>query len=346
MGCASSKEETKKAEEPKQYSWDKKVKTNTEDFKVTKQKDATIVRKPGSLNGKQFVVEDCENCDIFVFDHTDTVSIDGCKNCRFFIGPVNGSFFLRESTACRVVVACQQLRTRDLTDTDMMLFCFTKPSLETTKDLRISCFQYNFTELLGLFGSAKLSPFNNDWSSVFDFNNSSESYRLISNNDIPKPFLNLPPEGSFGTYTEGSLLKDVPSIVPLTYGINRTRPHPHSAFALFKATSTEAALWFCHSIQKGVVYQTKEVKLEKRNAIEIFGAEHRAASNEFVGQSVIGIEINTAESDPETSGLAEALENIKDKLNGEPFVYFLPSDGQTSSVIKQFFYVAEPGLTM
>lgn len=35
-----------------------------------------------SICGQQFVIEDCENCTILLFDASATVSIDECKNCR------------------------------------------------------------------------------------------------------------------------------------------------------------------------------------------------------------------------------------------------------------------------
>jgi hypothetical protein len=38
--------------------------------------------------------------------------VDDCVNCRFFIGPVDGPFFIRTSKNCTVTVACRQLRTR------------------------------------------------------------------------------------------------------------------------------------------------------------------------------------------------------------------------------------------
>ena len=33
------------------------------------------------------IVRNCENCCIYLFDHTNTVTIDDCKNCKVFVGP-------------------------------------------------------------------------------------------------------------------------------------------------------------------------------------------------------------------------------------------------------------------
>ena len=37
--------------------------------------------------GEQFVIQNCENSNIYLFDHINTVTIDDCKNCKMFIGP-------------------------------------------------------------------------------------------------------------------------------------------------------------------------------------------------------------------------------------------------------------------
>ena len=48
------------------------------------------------LAGEQMIVRNCENCCIYLFDHTNTVTIDDCKNCKVFVGPtqVRGSIQL------------------------------------------------------------------------------------------------------------------------------------------------------------------------------------------------------------------------------------------------------------
>ena len=42
--------------------------------------------------------------------------VDNCKNTTFVIGPVKGSIFVRDCSNCRVSVACQQFRCRDLNE--------------------------------------------------------------------------------------------------------------------------------------------------------------------------------------------------------------------------------------
>ena len=43
-----------------------------------------------------------------------TVTVDLCKRCRICIGPCESSVFLRDCEDIQIVVACQQLRTRNV----------------------------------------------------------------------------------------------------------------------------------------------------------------------------------------------------------------------------------------
>lgn len=84
-----------------------------------------LLKQPGSVNGQQFLVEDCRDCDIFVLDHCTSVQIDECANCRIVVGPCEGSLFLRNCSGCTVVCAVQQFRTRDCKDCDVFLYSAT-----------------------------------------------------------------------------------------------------------------------------------------------------------------------------------------------------------------------------
>jgi hypothetical protein len=63
-----------------------------------------------SIRGQQFIIEECENCTIYLLDYSATVSIDECRNCRIFVGPCESSVFVRTSKKLKLVIAAQQLR--------------------------------------------------------------------------------------------------------------------------------------------------------------------------------------------------------------------------------------------
>ena len=113
----------KKASDP---TFGKDPSLKREDYIFSGVQDATcLVKLPGTVNGQQFLVENCANCDIFVLDHCTAVQIDECTNCRIFVGPCDSSLFVRNCTNCTVVTAVQQLRTRDCADCDVYLYCAT-----------------------------------------------------------------------------------------------------------------------------------------------------------------------------------------------------------------------------
>ena len=57
---------------------------------VSDKEAETLGRLPGQLEGKQFAIRNCSNCTILVLDHTQTVTVDKCRNCDVFIAPSKG----------------------------------------------------------------------------------------------------------------------------------------------------------------------------------------------------------------------------------------------------------------
>lgn len=48
---------------------------------------------PGEINGEQFIIQNCKNSTICLYDFTNTVLIDDCQECTIFVGPVIGRYF-------------------------------------------------------------------------------------------------------------------------------------------------------------------------------------------------------------------------------------------------------------
>ena len=107
--------------------------------------------------------------DFAAFDHYRsgaTVSIDRCTRCRLVIGPCESSVFLRNCDDIRGVVACQQLRTRDVNRLELLLLTASQPSVETTTDARFGCFALHYAGLEGQLAAAGLSVFSNRWAGM------------------------------------------------------------------------------------------------------------------------------------------------------------------------------------
>lgn len=48
----------------------KKQKLNREDYQFRKKIDEELIKLPGSLNGLDFLISNCENCTIWICDHS------------------------------------------------------------------------------------------------------------------------------------------------------------------------------------------------------------------------------------------------------------------------------------
>uniref|UniRef100_A0A0L8G6L4 C-CAP/cofactor C-like domain-containing protein n=1 Tax=Octopus bimaculoides TaxID=37653 RepID=A0A0L8G6L4_OCTBM len=68
--------------------WEKRPKVDVKDYTIANVKNTTMGRMPGTVDGQQFIIEKCEDTNIYIFDHSASVTIDDCINCRIFLGPV------------------------------------------------------------------------------------------------------------------------------------------------------------------------------------------------------------------------------------------------------------------
>ncbi|GIY36801.1 protein XRP2 [Caerostris extrusa] len=72
------------------YEKENKEDVNPKDFIIENAKDETIVRLPNSVKGQQFIIQNCENSNIYIYDHINTITVDDCNGCNVFIGPTKG----------------------------------------------------------------------------------------------------------------------------------------------------------------------------------------------------------------------------------------------------------------
>ncbi|EDQ91101.1 uncharacterized protein MONBRDRAFT_24034 [Monosiga brevicollis MX1] len=139
------------AETPKVYSWDKREACNPEDLKFVNRTGETLFKGSGDIGlGQQFTIDNCHDCFIFLMDVSSTVTIDDCTNCTFFVAPIQG-------------------RTRDCKQLQASLFCQTLPIIESSSDVRFTCFRGSYFALSGQMTTAQLNPYCNYWAKIHDF---------------------------------------------------------------------------------------------------------------------------------------------------------------------------------
>lgn len=57
--------------------------------------------------------------------------------------------FVRDTIDSTVLVACGQFRVRDCTSLRISLFCSTQPVIESSRELKFSCYQLYYNQLAG-----------------------------------------------------------------------------------------------------------------------------------------------------------------------------------------------------
>ncbi|KAI1885108.1 hypothetical protein AGOR_G00216790 [Albula goreensis] len=312
-------------EEPKQYSWDKRDKVDPNDYILKGAKDTTIGRLPGTLNGQQLVIQDCENCNIYIFDHSATISIDDCTNCRVVLGPVKGSVFIRDCKDMKCVVACQQFRTRDCKKVDVFLSCATQPIIESSTGMNFGCFQYYYPDLAFHFKDAGLSIFNNNWSNVHDFTpvSGETNWSLLPVDAAVLEYVPVPDSES--EFKSVRVLTDASrSIVPLTRGGRRKESDESCLFVFFAGdyTTANARKLIDEATGKGfVLIQTKESDAEDLTELITKGP-------------VVALELNG-------DGVVEACRNIAEEVFNGTRVFVSESKNTSTADVDNFFNFAD-----
>lgn len=297
MGCLGSKEDKDSKEEPNEkptFSWEKRQRLDPKDYTIGDLTGETVAKMPGEINGQQFIIQNNKNCNIFIMDHTDTVTIDDCINCQLFIGPCAGSVFFRDCQDCKVVVACQQFRTRDCKKMDFFLCCATQPIIESSSAMKFACFQFFYPELEGQFEAAKLSVFNNNWGNIHDYTPAAgeRTWSLLPEaaSTHVHEYVDVPDQLSDRNISTSETM----SVIPLTLGTRR-KPFDESCLVVFfhdnntKANIRGLLVEQEHK-RSQVLVQTKEVTMKPEDVARIFGSEdYKIAADKG---PVIGLEFN------------------------------------------------------
>jgi hypothetical protein len=147
-----------------------KPKRNREDFMFMKKEGARLVKMPGSLNGLDFVLDTVKNCSVYILDRTAQITADEVNDSKLYIGPVEGSIFLRDCHNCTISVICRQFRLKKCTNLTISVHSASDPSIELCSDLRFAPFNFKYPTLDQQVQAAGIDVSLNFWSQIFDFN--------------------------------------------------------------------------------------------------------------------------------------------------------------------------------
>eukprot|EP00794_Sanderia_malayensis_P016895 gene16895-18601_t len=275
---------------------DKPGRPDPADFTIADEDGATKFKLPGSIDGQQFIIKNCKNTQVFLFDHSATITVDDCENCKFVFGPIKGSVFFRNCKSCQSIVACQQFRSRDCIKLDTFLCCTSQPIIESSSGMKFGCFQYSYPELAGQFQKSGLSIFNNNWSNIHDFTPvpAETNWSLVPEDCSVENYVPLP------TVPELSVASTSPedSVVPVTRG-SRPKNFDESILLVFFGSGKRKCADFLRELkEKGScdIMQTKEIPMSADEAKRIFQRNENSPHVERTYDSpVIGVELNGEE---------------------------------------------------
>ena len=244
-------------------------------------------------------IDKCKNCDFYLLDNSSQIFIDSCDDCRFFIGPCSGSIFIRTSKNVKMIVACQQFRTRDCHNLEVSIFSGTRPVIESSSNVTFSCFASNYIGLAKQFHESGLSVYNNHWNVVHDFTpQGGENYRFSTSRskitDWMKPLSSMPETGiSKDEETENE--KSCP--IPPT----KLKENAPSNVIIFLPGRYNDAEQFLPKVVSEVIH-TKEHKFSKPEIDLIFDKSENCSSTkqEIAKGPIIAIGTNLSSSELRT----------------------------------------------
>jgi hypothetical protein len=141
-----------------------------QDLTITGFTGETICKDPGSIRGSSFAIEGLAECTVYVMDYSSQMTVDNVTRSFLFIGPVQGSFFLRDCTDSVICVACRQFRTKNVKNCKIFLYCSQRPAIEYSQGIQLAPYNFAYPHQDEHFSVANLNPGINDWMNVHDFN--------------------------------------------------------------------------------------------------------------------------------------------------------------------------------
>lgn len=95
MGCSSSHNEKSATTlnvvlKKPAANFGRRADLDIANFTFSNRSNETLIRKSNEVFGQQFIIENCQSCDIYLLDHVGQTTIDFCKSCRIVTGPITG----------------------------------------------------------------------------------------------------------------------------------------------------------------------------------------------------------------------------------------------------------------
>ncbi|CAG0881209.1 unnamed protein product [Darwinula stevensoni] len=272
-GSRKRRKSSKRDPEHSATSWDTGEKVDPKDYTIENQRDVLTGRTPGTIRGQQFIIQNCSNSSIYLYDHIGAITVDDCSDCKMFIGPVRSS----------------------------------QPIIESSSNINFAPFQYfypqleadtHFITIPDQINNAGLSPFNCNWSNIHDFTPSptEPNWSILPEATNLEEYL-PPPTPDQELFKDMSVsLEPSKSVVPATAGIHCVVKSQESALVAFFSDGQhhDRARSFIRDMKEAnpqsQLIQAQELYLTKEDAQRVFQSPNYA--DIITMGSVVGLEYN------------------------------------------------------
>jgi hypothetical protein len=160
-------------------------------FKNKINEPAPLIKAPGSVDGQNFDIADCENSTLVIMDHTEQIQVDQVKGSKIFIGACGSSVFIRNCDNCTFYVCCRQLRLREVTNCKFYVYSMAEVHIEYSTGLLFAPFNGGYPEHASHLRSANIDNKPNLWYDIYDHNDSAKSkvnWGLLPESDYEEPW--------------------------------------------------------------------------------------------------------------------------------------------------------------
>lgn len=146
---AKRAKKVKKVEEKKQETTEpqKNALLMGNHLSIKELKDQEIRKTEEEYKDKEnVIIENLENCRVFLPFVIKSVYIKDIKNCKLFIGAVSGPTFVNEAIDCDINTCSHQIRIHNSKNTQFNLIARSNPIIEHCSEMRFGLYHCTYPE--------------------------------------------------------------------------------------------------------------------------------------------------------------------------------------------------------
>lgn len=139
----------------------------------------TLTLEAGELENRQLNLFNLRDCRVVALGNPSTIQAASLHNCTVIVGPVSRSAFVKDSTNSWFVMACQQVRIHNTSQTCFYLHVTGAAIIEDCREVQFAPYNLQYPTLDQHYLQSGLDRDTNHWNQIEDF------HWLNENEDSP-----------------------------------------------------------------------------------------------------------------------------------------------------------------